>query len=168
MEFECGHRFCEHCAIEQLRQNIERAEIAKLKCFQHDCLRPISEDRITQILSVRNLPELVEKFSRFKNQKSLDTDPLVRWCPKPNCMTHIRAENMEATKLTCPKCATEVCYKCRDEWHGVSVTCEEAIRSQLKGWVEENKDSVSFCPLCRTRIEKSAGCNHMTCGFCEY
>ena len=22
--------------------------------------------------------------------------------------------------------------------------------------------------MCRTRIEKSAGCNHMTCGFCSY
>ena len=27
---------------------------------------------------------------------------------------------------------------------------------------------VSFCPTCRTKIEKKGGCNHMTCGFCNY
>ena len=42
------------------------------------------------------------------------------------------------------------------------------MSKQLEGWVSENKDNVSFCPMCRTRIEKNAGCNHMTCGFCQY
>ena len=42
------------------------------------------------------------------------------------------------------------------------------MNRQLGKWVEENKDNVSFCPLCRTRIEKNKGCNHMTCGFCKY
>ena len=25
-----------------------------------------------------------------------------------------------------------------------------------------------MCPMCRTRIEKNKGCNHMTCWFCKY
>ena len=34
--------------------------------------------------------------------------------------------------------------------------------------MEKNSSVVSFCPMCRTRIEKNRGCNHMTCGFCKY
>mmetsp|Transcript_30573 Transcript_30573/g.37693 ORF Transcript_30573/g.37693 Transcript_30573/m.37693 type:complete len:173 (-) Transcript_30573:347-865(-) len=30
------------------------------------------------------------------------------------------------------------------------------------------KKNVSFCPMCKTRIERMRGCNHMTCGFCLY
>ena len=42
------------------------------------------------------------------------------------------------------------------------------MKDQLQGWAEENKDKVSFCPMCRTKIEKNAGCNHMTCYLCGY
>ena len=80
----------------------------------------------------------------------------------------MRAKNTEEIKLTCPKCSTEVCFKCRDTWHGADVTCEAAMKKHLEGWADENKDNVSFCPLCRTKIEKNQGCNHMTCGFCGY
>ena len=30
------------------------------------------------------------------------------------------------------------------------------------------KKNVSFCPMCKTRIERIKGCNHMTCAFCLY
>ena len=39
---------------------------------------------------------------------------------------------------------------------------------KLQGWAQKNKDNVSMCPMCRTRIEKTGGCNHMTCAFCRY
>lgn len=42
------------------------------------------------------------------------------------------------------------------------------MKAQLEGWADEHKDNVSFCPMCRTKIEKNQGCNHMTCGFCQY
>ena len=37
VEFECSHRFCSECTIEQLKSNIEKAEIDKLKCFDYEC-----------------------------------------------------------------------------------------------------------------------------------
>ena len=42
------------------------------------------------------------------------------------------------------------------------------MNKQLEGWAEENQGNISFCPMCRTRIEKNKGCNHMTCAFCKY
>ena len=80
--------------------------------------------------------ELFKKYEKFVNAKKLEGDPLVRFCPKPGCTTHFRAENKNQIKLKCPKCATEVCFKCRDLWHGDLVTCEEAMNKQLEGWME--------------------------------
>ena len=82
----------------------------------------------------------------------------------------MKAENDQATKLTCPKCSTEICFKCRNNWHG-DISCEDALKEQFSGWAKENqfiKDNISFCPMCRTKIEKNAGCNHMTCQVCKY
>ena len=80
----------------------------------------------------------------------------------------MRAETKDTKKMTCTKCNTEICFQCRDKWHGEEVTCEEAMKKQIAGWADKKKDNVSFCPMCRTRIENNSGCNYMTCGLCEY
>ena len=46
VEFDCGHRFCSECAVEQLRGNIERAELDKIKCFDYECGQDISLEKI--------------------------------------------------------------------------------------------------------------------------
>ena len=69
----------------------------------------------------------MEKYRRFKVSKDLDSDPLVRYCPKPGCEEHMKAESNDTQKLQCPRCETWVCFNCRDEWHGEDVTCEEAM-----------------------------------------
>ena len=159
--------FCGECTVAQLKSIIENAELDKLKCLNFDCDHEISMERIEKILVSSKEEALYEKLVRFKKQKELDLDQLVRWCPKENCGNHVRAENADAKKLTCDKCGTEICFLCREQWHE-GLTCEEATSGELKAWVDKNKKNVSFCPVCRTFIEKNGGCNHMTCGFCRY
>ena len=50
--------------------------------------------------------DLFEKYQRFKLKKELESDPLVRWCTKAGCETHMRAPNDKVKKLECPKCGT--------------------------------------------------------------
>ena len=90
----------------------------------------------------------------------------MRWCPKPNCGTGIRAQSLDAQKLDCPSCGHSICFQCREEWHGYWTSCDAAMEQRIVGW-SSNRD-VSFCPMCRTKIERLAGCNHMTCLYCEY
>ena len=128
VELECKHRFCSECTLEQLKSHIELAKIDKLVCFDFECKKPISAGKMKEILkNDHKMEDLYAKYERFRDQKSLDSDPLVRWCPKPGCAQAIRAPNKDASKLVCSKCSTEVCFKCRDAWHGEKITCEEAM-----------------------------------------
>ena len=158
-ELECGHRFCSECVYELLKQVVERAEVEKVQCLDYECKKPITRHKVKTFLISMNKTELYDKYKRFVRKRLMESDPLVRWCTKPGCGMNMKAENMDATKLTCPECSTEVCFKCRDTWHGENKTCQDALRDRFEGWVSENKGNCSFCPCCRTKIEKTTGCN---------
>ena len=53
---------------------------------------------------------MASKFGKFKKQKQLDADPLVRWCINPSCGAHMKAENKDTKKMTCTECKTEICF----------------------------------------------------------
>ena len=75
-----------------------------------------------------NKEELYAKYERFSNQKKIDSDLLVRWCTKAGCTTYMKAENREVKYVTCPTCSTQVCFNCRDTWHGDDVSCKDGMR----------------------------------------
>jgi hypothetical protein len=79
----------------------------------------------------------------------------------------MRAKDVKATKLECPDCKTAHCFNCREPWHGAFTSCEKAIEKKFKSW-EECQIALSFCPKCKTKIEKESGCNKMLCNFCHY
>ena len=61
-----------------------------------------------------------------------------------------------------------MCFACRDEWHGYLTSCEANLERKFKLWAQEHKIDIRFCPMCRTKIEKDGGCNHMQCRLCGY
>lgn len=76
------------------------------------------------------------------------------------------AKNKNVSYVECPICSTKVCFQCRHRYHG-KLSCEanlDKIYMQRYG----SKRNVSFCPMCKTAIERNKGCNHMICGFCRY
>jgi len=74
---------------------------------------------------------------------------------------------MNERKLSCPKCSFSICFRCREDWHGYCTSCEDAMEAKFEGW-GSGADRVIFCPVCRTKIQRTEGCNHMTCLFCSY
>ena len=79
----------------------------------------------------------------------------------------MEAKSLSARKLSCPKCSHSVCFRCREDWHGYFTSCETAVQRAYEGF-GEGADRIVFCPMCRTKITRSEGCNHMTCAFCHY
>lgn len=105
-----------------LKLKIEAANIEKLVCPQSDCGQRVSAKEL-ELLFKEDEPEVLEKFERFREKKLEESDPLLRYCTKPNCEGKMRGANMQAKELTCPECGTKICFQCREEAHG-KLTCE--------------------------------------------
>lgn len=105
------------------------------------------------------------KYLRFKQIKILDADPSVRWCPKPGCDKYVFNKSRHVKKITC-ECGQEICFNCGRAFHGRFSSCEKQIDEKFKEWAKDKE--LRNCPMCKAHIEKSDGCNHMTCYYCNF
>lgn len=60
-----------------------------------------------------------------------------------------------------------MCFQCKEEYHGWWISCERNLEKKFKSWSDGNL-AISFCPKCKTKVEKVEGCNHMTCYLCGF
>jgi len=77
----------------------------------------------------------------------------------------MRAADMDVRKMTCPDCGQAQCFQCREEWHGYCTSCEDAFNSRVGN---ELGSPVLWCQVCKTKIFRDTGCNHMHCSQCGY
>jgi hypothetical protein len=90
----------------------------------------------------------------------------VRFCPTPNCENVVdMSPYYKETEIPCSKCSKSFCKMCSFPLHP-GFNCEQVLKREFGDFVESKY--VNKCPKCTTRVEKSAGCQHMTCGLCRY
>ncbi|KAH9218863.1 hypothetical protein DL95DRAFT_385094 [Leptodontidium sp. 2 PMI_412] len=81
--------------------------------------------------------------------------------PGDSIVTNSQAPPAAEVKInaTCPKCAVQVCTKCRSLAHDGACMddLDPELAEQLKKW------KVKRCPRCRTGIRKVYGCSHVEC-----
>ncbi|KAH8817362.1 hypothetical protein F5884DRAFT_830433 [Xylogone sp. PMI_703] len=94
-----------------------------------------------------------------------------RYCPTPDCGYIYRCNTNPKSVVmhTCPNCFEPICTSCHAR-HG-DYTCAE-YKDIASGGVEALKKlkrelNIKDCPKCTTPMEKTEGCNHMTCGGCK-
>jgi hypothetical protein len=51
-------------------------------------------------------PELLKKYKSYKNNLGVDSDPLMRWCTKPNCKGFVSGLSLDDQSVQCPQCRT--------------------------------------------------------------
>ena len=108
-----------------------------------------------------------EKLLTISFTKFIKRSKWLRYCPTPDCSYVYQISN---EIIVCPVCSTAICTKCCTENH-LGMTCE-TYQSELE---ERNKAFSAFkeangikdCPRCGMPIEKSEGCNHVTCQQCD-
>ena len=156
----CIHLFCRPCILIYIKLKIEEAQVISMMCPNHECDVEINEELIKDLVP----SGLYEKYLKFKASEELSKDIFLRFCPAPDCEGFDRGSSKKQ-RLTCSQCKFEYCYYCTEKWHD-GKKCRMNDDKALDKWA--NANGVKFCPNCKRKVQKSLGCNHMTCTKCGY
>ncbi|KAK7414102.1 hypothetical protein QQX98_007045 [Neonectria punicea] len=163
----CGHAYCPDCFENSCASLPGTGADFVLLCHgdQGKCLQEIGLQDLHKHLSSPVLEAFLEQsfLSLFRR-----TPNKLRFCPTPDCGYVYRVTESARTH-TCSNCLQPTCSACYEPH--VDMTCAEYkdIRSGGYAAFEKLKKEAGFkdCPKCKTPIEKTEGCNHITCMGCK-
>uniref|UniRef100_A0A673M242 RBR-type E3 ubiquitin transferase n=1 Tax=Sinocyclocheilus rhinocerous TaxID=307959 RepID=A0A673M242_9TELE len=74
-------------------------------------------------------------------------------------------------KIQCTKCQFVWCFKCHAPWHE-GLKCRDYRKGDklLRHWasvIEYGQRNAQKCPRCKIHIQRTEGCDHMTCTQCK-
>ncbi|KAJ4360887.1 uncharacterized protein N0V89_001455 [Didymosphaeria variabile] len=168
----CNHTYCLECFEECCKAAASSGTVA----FQVKCQG--DEGKCSHVFTLRELRDSVSSAvfetvlqSSFEDHIKQRPD-LFHYCPTPDCGYIYRCtvtSGADRPMYTCSNCLEMVCTSCH-ALHG-RYTCAEYKDIQSGGYeaLEKLKKELNIkdCPKCSTPMEKTEGCNHMTCGGCK-
>lgn len=163
----CGHTYCRECLAGQCSSAGEGTGIP-IRCLgggSEACNKVMTLRELSDALPAAAFEALLQKAFSSYIRARLD---VFQFCPTPDCDRVYRCSTDGRTVL-CDECLVDVCTTCHVAAHD-GLSCAEAKdlagdgEAAFKKWREEN--DVRACPKCNTNIEKTYGCNHMTCRGC--
>lgn len=165
----CNHIYCTDCFQDFCFSGATGESDLYVRC----------EGDSSRCMSVLPLPELQEKLpsSVFEDLLEAAFKSYVRhrpqefsYCPTPDCVQVYRiSSTLNPSTFTCPSCLVAICTKCQASHPGITCADYEDIASGRSEAFELAKEALGIkdCPKCKTHIEKTYGCNHITCGGCQ-
>ncbi|KLU82936.1 IBR domain-containing protein [Magnaporthiopsis poae ATCC 64411] len=153
----CGHTYCNDCLRIMINQSIRDESKMPPRC----CTQPIPSTIARAVLG----REEQQLFLKAVLQFSTPWESRI-FCPNSTCGEFIRPRGRIDPKhpfdVVCRRCRTRVCIMCKRDAHPLGQDCPadwelEAVlkMGEKSGWRR--------CYKCRTLVELSQGCTHMTC-----
>jgi ariadne-1 len=164
----CNHKLCTSCWKDYLKLHINmwnHRQALSTKCPQQNCNLTLPENFVKNFLT--QSPSVLKSFQIIIRKNFIHFNQDIKCCPNYDCEVLIKCESKSNKEISCPNCSTNFCNKCLKEGHR-PCQCE-----MIKTWENKNLSerevlskvvpNTKPCPKCKLFIEKSQGCDHMTC-----
>ncbi|KAJ8488820.1 hypothetical protein ONZ51_g3309 [Trametes cubensis] len=160
----CGHTWCKDCLVSYLKSSVDNKSFP-LACLADEarCAQPISISVIQMLLSPEEFDAVVNAaFTAYIQERPNE----FHYCPTPDC-PQVYRKSARKSVLQCPSCLVRICPHCDMEAHE-AVSCQDNNPEDVLLFEEwKMGHDVKDCPNCKVPIERTAGCNHMTCVSCK-
>ncbi|KAM6460393.1 E3 ubiquitin-protein ligase RNF217 isoform 2-T2 [Liasis olivaceus] len=168
----CKKPVCEACLKRYLSSQVQVGQ-ADIPCPITECSEHLDETTI-----LFNLPhDDIIKYKYFLELGRIGSS--TKPCPQCKHFTTFKKRGHIPTptktenkyKIQCPTCQFVWCFKCHSPWHE-GVNCKEFKKGDklLRHWaneIEHGQRNAQKCPKCKIHIQRTEGCDHMTCSQCN-
>ncbi|XP_040206286.1 probable E3 ubiquitin-protein ligase RNF217 [Rana temporaria] len=168
----CKKGVCEECLKRYLSSQVQLGQV-EIKCPITECNKHLDESTI-----LYSLPhDDIIKYKYFLELSHIDSS--TKPCPQCKHFTALKRKSHIPTptkaeskfKIQCPSCQFVWCFKCHSPWHE-GVNCRDYKKGDklLRHWaneIEHGQRNAQKCPRCKVHIQRTEGCDHMTCSQCN-
>lgn len=164
----CGHEFCVECVKRHIEVRVFEGDVhIRCPCYYY-CKSKLTFESCVHLLT----PKL-----RAIWKQSLEEEwsvPAIErvYCPNPKCSTLMLKTRLskqeDGSMRCCFKCWEPFCIDCKAPWHK-NLSCEDYKRLcpiltvDVVLNVVANQRNWRQCNNCKHLIERSGGCNRVTC-----
>ena len=158
----CGHSYCIECIQIQVTSP---TAVFPVLCAADQCSQPLVVQDFTAMC--RRVTYTMQQLCEASLRSYITANPdRVRNCCTPDCkMIYTVSEVGE--KFFCSLCGVSICTKCHVQYHD-NLTCAmyqspNRKDSDIQKWIMEDSANRKCCPKCNIGIEKTGGCNRISC-----
>ncbi|KAK4954286.1 hypothetical protein LTR10_007716 [Elasticomyces elasticus] len=161
---------CKDCWQQHIRFAVDSSTDGTIRC--QECNTTLEEPDVKALATSDDYARYMDKL----NLAFIKQCPEYRECPSAGCSYGYILSKDEGNIFNCQLCELMYCVDCEILMHS-GRTCieyqdeeaqkqrEEAEETANTNWKEVNTKP---CPECHVLIEKSTGCEHMTCFSCKF